>query len=252
MDRSEFELLKKTQLALLKSNFVLSFALCDPKINSLPLIHDQADPIEWLQEHLAVQFPENGAILSISLSGSEAQSKELVQLVDAVVKAYKDEVIVESRVRVLGTRDLLAKNLENFDKELKQKKATYLDIAREAGKTEAYGSNIAQQLTAKRLELTEGEIMRLETELAVEPNADGTKRKAIQERISQLKKIQEKLMNEVRTLSMRSSELESRRHDLQRLQHIADELSATVEKMDIDASCPDRIHQIQAAAISQD
>ena len=65
----------------------------------------ETDPVEWLQENLAVDFPQNGEILSISLSGDEL-SEDLVRLVDAVAKAYKDEVIGAERQRRLGNARL--------------------------------------------------------------------------------------------------------------------------------------------------
>src|SRR5262245_8007847 len=45
----EFEILKKTQLALLRSNFVLQAAMRNPKIAGLSALSGQPDPVEWLQ-----------------------------------------------------------------------------------------------------------------------------------------------------------------------------------------------------------
>lgn len=132
----QFEVLKKTQLALLRSNFVLTAALRPTGIASLSVLAEHSkDPVEWLQENLMVDFPQQGEILSISLS-SDALPEDLVRLVDAVAKAYKDEVITELRQRRLGTRDLLARNLENLNKEIKEKLDTFLDIARESGRSD--------------------------------------------------------------------------------------------------------------------
>ena len=68
---ASFEILKKTQLALLKSNFVLTAAIRPPGIASLSVLAGEPDPVEWLQENLVVDFPQNGEILSISLSGDD-------------------------------------------------------------------------------------------------------------------------------------------------------------------------------------
>src|SRR3954471_24592254 len=64
----DFEILKKTQLALLKSKFLLTSAIRDPGIASLSILAGERDKEEWLQEHLQVEFPQNGEILSISLT----------------------------------------------------------------------------------------------------------------------------------------------------------------------------------------
>ena len=128
----EFEILKKTQLALLRTKFVLQSAIRNPSIAGLSAISSQPDPVEWLQEDLIVQFPQNGEILEITLSGDELPD-ELVKIVDAVAKAYKDEVVNERRQRRFATRDLLAHSLENLNNEVKRKTQDYLDIAKESG-----------------------------------------------------------------------------------------------------------------------
>src|SRR6478672_11969573 len=50
----DFEVLKKTQLALLKSKFVLTAAIRPPGIASLSILARERDKEEWLQEHLDV------------------------------------------------------------------------------------------------------------------------------------------------------------------------------------------------------
>ena len=116
LDEREFEVLKKTQLALLKSNFVLTSAIRPPGIASLPVLQGKSDPVAWLQENLDLTFPQNGEILSISLRGTESQGRDLVRLVNAVAKAYKEEVIEKERMRRLADRDLLARNLEQLNR----------------------------------------------------------------------------------------------------------------------------------------
>ncbi len=131
-NEQNFEILKKTQLALLKSNFVLTAAIRPPSIASLSALAGHADPVEWLQENLEVDFPQNGEILQIRLSGDELPD-ELVQLVDAVAKAYKEEVVNTLRQRRLATRDLLAQNLETLNKDIRNKLDIFLEIAHESG-----------------------------------------------------------------------------------------------------------------------
>jgi hypothetical protein len=87
--KEDFEILKKTQVALLKSKFVLSSALVNPGIASLPVLNSSDDKEGWLQDHLEIEYPRDGEILSISLRGTEAQSADLIALVDAVAGAYK-------------------------------------------------------------------------------------------------------------------------------------------------------------------
>ena len=131
---NSFEILKKTQLALLHSHFVLQSAVRNPAISSLSALAGEPDPVDWLRERLEVDYPNQGEILSITLSGSEP-TDDLVRLVDAVAKAYEEEVVFEAHQRRLGTRDLLAASLKKLNDEVSRKLTEFLDIARESGKT---------------------------------------------------------------------------------------------------------------------
>lgn len=134
-NQQTYETLKKTQLAKLKSNYVLTSAIRNPSVAGLSALAGESDPVEWLQDKLMVDFPQNGEVLSITLSGDELP-EELVTLVDAVVKAYKQEVVDALRQRRLANRDLLARSLEKLNGEIKGKLETYLAIARESGRPE--------------------------------------------------------------------------------------------------------------------
>ncbi len=131
-----FDILKKTQLALLKSNYVLTAAIRNPTVGGLSALAGVSEPVEWLQENLVVDFPQNGEILSISLSGDELP-EELVTLVNAVAKAYNDEVVDKLLQRRLANRDLLARSLDKLNQERTDKLELFLDIARQAGRPQA-------------------------------------------------------------------------------------------------------------------
>jgi capsular exopolysaccharide synthesis family protein len=122
-----FETYKKTQLASLKSYYVLDAAVRKPGIASLSTLAGE-EPIEWLQDNLIVEYPQQGEILSISLSGDDP-NEDYLRLVDAVAEAYSEQVIDNARSRKLGTRDLLAKSLNDLTVELKRKMEEYSAIA---------------------------------------------------------------------------------------------------------------------------
>jgi hypothetical protein len=247
----EFEILKKTQLALLKSNFVLTAAIRPPGIGSLSVLADKPDPVKWLQDNLAVDFPQNGEILSISLTGDELP-EDLVRLVDSVSKAYKDEVINELRQRRLAMRDLLARNLENLNKDVKRKLDEYLDIARETGKFIGGDGELLQQIAAKQLDRIEDEIIRLESSLAVDVRNEDAKREAIEKRVKQLVEKKVNVISEITLAVARSADLETREEELKQLQEIAHDMSVKLEQLDIDVSSPDQIRQVQPAVLAKD
>lgn len=245
----EFETLKNTQLALLKSNFVLSAAVRNPSVAALPILARE-DPVAWLQDHLESDFPQDAEILSIRLHGIEEQADELVKVVDAVAKAYKDEVVNSRRQKRYADRDLLARSLENLNNEIKRKMDDYLAIARESGSTEGGSGRLLQELDMKRLDRAEEEIARLESQLISSSEGNGEKGKAIEQRLTQLHKLQDELEKKLTARADRSADLELRQRDLEQLQQITGDMSQRLEQMDIEASSPDRIRQVQAAVPS--
>jgi hypothetical protein len=250
LDEREFEVLKNTQLALLKSNFVLTSAIRPPGIASLPVLQGKPDPVAWLQENLDLSFPQNGEILSISLGGTESQGGDLALLVNAVAKAYHEEVIEKERARRLNDRDLLARNLEQLNSNIHRKMDDYLDISREAGRLDDGSGQVLQQLDMKRFDRVDDELMRLESSLAAGENADAAKKKSIEERIKQLKDRQAGLAKELAKRAEKSTDLETRKRELDQLQTISDEMSVRLEQLDLESSSPSQIHQVQPAVIS--
>src|SRR5262245_28222270 len=89
---------QKTQVALIKSRPVIKAALNPPpakadaiKIDHLPLIKQEADPVEWLGKELKAELVDNTEILRLSLSARHLQD-DLHKVVNAVVNAYMDQI----------------------------------------------------------------------------------------------------------------------------------------------------------------
>lgn len=252
-DERDFEIVKKSHLALLKSYFVLNAALRKPGIPALPILASQTDPVAWLQGHLEVEFPQDAEILAIRLRGTEAQANDLAQIVDAVASAYKDEVLYyEQQLRLAG-RDLLARSLEDLKEEIAEKWEEYLDIARESDRLESGSGQIRQELDIRRLDRIETELLRLEIEqLEAEMTGNSNNRKSIETRIEQLRERQSELEKRITSRGEKSAEMSLRKVELEQLQKIANEMSTKLEKMDIEAQAPPRIEQRQPAVVGPD
>jgi polysaccharide biosynthesis transport protein len=136
-DVRDFDILQKTQLALLQSHFVLQAALRGPGISSLGALAGEVDPVQWLTDKLRVAFQQNSEILSITLSGNE-DPEDLRKLVDAVAKAYQDEVVFKRSEERLVIRDALARSVKKFSEEIQSKMEEYLALAKDLGVSEAY------------------------------------------------------------------------------------------------------------------
>ena len=159
---SDWQILCRTQLALLKSNHVLGAALRVPGVANLPLLAKQTDPRQWLANRLDVGFVRDSEILYIRLAGDAGDAEQLKIIVDAVTKAYQDEVVFADDQRQQVTRDALAKSLTRLNHEIAEKTETYFALARELGIGQSGRAQVMQQLDIGRLERVDVELMRLE------------------------------------------------------------------------------------------
>jgi succinoglycan biosynthesis transport protein ExoP len=136
-DMRDFDILQKTQLALLKSNYVLQAALRGPGISTLSALAGESDPVQWLTDKLNVTFQQSSEILSITLSGDE-DPEDLRKLVDAVASAYQNTVVFDKDQERLVTRDALARSMSKISAEIQSKMEEFLAMAKELGVSEAF------------------------------------------------------------------------------------------------------------------
>ena len=238
----------KTQLALLKSYFVLHAAVRDPEIAKLDLVQSAADPVELLHERLDVGFYDGSAVMYVRMSCSPNECDDAEKLVDAVVDAYVNEVVAKDRQQRLSSRDLLARSLKKINEELSRKTQEFLDIARESGRTESETGQLMRELDMKRLDRIENELIRLENDqLELETSGEPGNSKFYAERIAQLRERQAELEKKIIDRSEQSVDLSLRRRELDKLERIANDMSIQLEYMDIEASAPEQIQVIQRA-----
>jgi len=245
----EYEILKKTQLALLKSKFLLTSALRNPSINGSPVFAGVDDAEEWLQDHLEISYPENGEILAIELRGPASQANDLRLIVDAVADAYKREVLGKETARRLTVRDMLEHSLQNLNGEIKRKYEDYVDIAKGMGRSDS-DSDPEMQIYMKRMDRIDEELAQLERDqLRVASGGDNKDSKFLEARITQLRKDQNELMKTIQKRNERSVDLTTRKSELDQLQSIANDLAIKLEKLDIDNQIPAPIQQLSPATI---
>jgi capsular exopolysaccharide synthesis family protein len=156
----QFDILQKTQLALLKSHFVLQAAVRDPSIANLGALAGEDDPIQWLSQRVSVNFPQESEILSISLSGDE-HSEDLRLIVDAVANAYQEQVIFADRNRKLSTRDVLRKSLAKLNDEIRRKMEDFQELAKEIGSPDLESSDAESRLLLSEISRQLGEFAAL-------------------------------------------------------------------------------------------
>jgi hypothetical protein len=236
---------KKTQVALVKSDGVLTRALRDPTISALPIVLRQADPLAWLQQELKDESPQDGELLSISLRGAAADREELRQVVDAVAKSYREEVIAQQQQERMNTRDLLARNLADLNEEIKRGSNEYMEVARESRKIQP--DSEPQRLNSQQLV---NEIRQIEKAIANEAN--GGTHEPDAKVITQLRDRQTKLMESLKRRLTGGPDLGAWAEKLRNLQRTANDMAVRLENLERDASQPDRIQQIQHATVVQE
>jgi capsular exopolysaccharide synthesis family protein len=104
-----FEIYRDTQQQLLKSNFVLTVALRDETVKSLPTVRledSRHNAVMWLGHQLHVGSPgKNTAILAVSMT--QPNAAEAAALVNAVVHAYlrdcvgSEQILRQARLKQL-------------------------------------------------------------------------------------------------------------------------------------------------------
>jgi capsular exopolysaccharide synthesis family protein len=145
-----FDILKKTQLALIKNQWLLQAALRPPSVSSLSALAGQRDKVQWLQENLIVDFPLNGEILSIKITGDESSSDQKL-LIDAVAKAYEDEVLLKDDMKRKLPEDTLAASLRKLNEQIEAKMTEYIDMAKMLGNSIATDSRAEVDLLVSEI-----------------------------------------------------------------------------------------------------
>jgi capsular exopolysaccharide synthesis family protein len=160
---SDYGAYQRTQLALIKSRLVLNAALKGEKVTGLRCVARQADPIEWLEKELQVDFANGSEILRISMSSDEAE--EPVVLVNAVTQAYQDEVVdVETKQR-RERFDLLKETWNRYQENLREKRKEVKRLTELAGSDDKRTVASLHQHELDRLGRAEDELARVEAEL---------------------------------------------------------------------------------------
>ncbi|MCY2978683.1 MAG: polysaccharide biosynthesis tyrosine autokinase [Planctomycetota bacterium] len=139
----DFNLYKSTQQQLLLTPFVLNTALRDPKVSSVEEIAGRDDPITWLRENLKVTFPGNGEIMQISLDTVSPTS--CVLIVNGVVDAFMQEVVMSDRNERLKRLDTLEKVFSERTNQVRSKRVELKNLATTLGTSDTSSLTVAQQ-----------------------------------------------------------------------------------------------------------
>lgn len=175
IDHPDPPLQRQTILTLLKDPLTLTAAIRRPDVAQLSIIREQAEPEEWLQKELRVDFPSGPEILQISMSGDRPQ--ELKTIVNAVrevyMQSYGDGYMKERQDRLKRLEDHASKNkaeIERLNEQMRKNAVAGRDVDKD---TIALKQKLAMQLledTKKDITKTQSDLRRYRTELRVAQN----------------------------------------------------------------------------------
>lgn len=156
-----FQTYQRTQLTLLKSRFVLLAALRDPKVAALPSIKTMDDPVRWLERQVNADY--NGEVLSISMTGT--QSSELATIVNAVVKAYINEVVEADAHERKRRFESLQRIYLDYQTKLNEKRKYLRSLAEEVGSSDKQTVRLTHEFALEQLAQAQRELMQTQHDL---------------------------------------------------------------------------------------
>ncbi|MEO1496604.1 MAG: polysaccharide biosynthesis tyrosine autokinase [Planctomycetota bacterium] len=162
----DFDIFRSTQIASIKSPYVLSAALRNTNIGSLSLFPQNPgdDKVMWLRDQLGVAFPNDGELLEISLAGPYPRT-DLKNVIDAVSEAYFDEVVYRERVLRQQPLQILRQSFADLEEEIRDEMIAYQQLAEDAGTSEAYsdGFDPETKLMLSEMSQLQGQQSRLQS-----------------------------------------------------------------------------------------
>ncbi len=146
-----YDIYKKTQLQLLKSNFVLGRATRSPEMAGLQTMQEhKADPVGFLESKLVVDYPGDAELMRVAIKGTRRE--ELATIVNTIVQSYMDEVVNADNVAKLKQRDLLNQHYSKNQEEFRTKSEKYHTLINQLGASTSEAAQMRKRLAERALE----------------------------------------------------------------------------------------------------
>ncbi|TWU22646.1 hypothetical protein [Bythopirellula polymerisocia] len=231
----EFELFQQTQLTLLKSQFVLMAALSRRDVAELnAVVSRRPNELQWLNDELEVSFPGESKILMINYEGG-ADPEEMKKIIDAVVEAYMNEVVVAKRISDIEDTHRLEKLLKQLAVELRSKREDFYTLQKEL-------TSMASETDEKGHDLIVAQLR--EYQLA----SNGTKNDIAVKIVDSLADTLEGSALHSKLQTAPNAELDMRQEEIDELEELSHELSFQLRKMRFrDDMSGERIQVMQKA-----
>jgi succinoglycan biosynthesis transport protein ExoP len=145
---ANYEIFKATQMASVKNHSVLSYAKDDASLRDVEVLLKAPDPVVWLEENINVSFNNQSEYMLISLRLDE-KAEDLKKIVNAVARAYAEQVVEKEKKSRRLVRDALVIQHEEAEKDLLEQWAEYRVKLEEQGAFEGEKDPQVELLLAK-------------------------------------------------------------------------------------------------------
>ncbi len=162
-EQGDFPTYLKTQMALIRSRFVLNAALRRPGVSELSIVRQQKVPVEWLEKTISVDTYNSPEILRISMIGD--QPEEMALLVNAVKDAYLEEVVLAERKQRIARLSDLERIYADTEKKVRQRNERISNLAKQLGSGDSKALTNKQQMALEYIAQLRREHSRLKFEM---------------------------------------------------------------------------------------
>jgi uncharacterized protein involved in exopolysaccharide biosynthesis len=266
----DYKRFQNTQLKLVKSQLVLETALQDREVSKYRMIGNRVNAIAWLEANLDVKFLSDSEVMEIALSGENAD--EVAGIVNAVKKAYVEEIVNVEREQLVARHDALKKLKGQYENVIKERRENVRRLSEslesddgltviEREKAELF---LSQALWSERLKLQLDQA-EAETLLARRKGATGPASDAVRKEIAQLedrlavvvarrKVVDEELErlshggSSRQQVTRRKLDLTELNRDIAMMEESHRKIGAEVEKLNVELGAPPRVRTIEDAA----
>ena len=162
-EQGDFPTYLKTQMALIRSRFVLNAALRRPGVSELSIVRQQKVPVEWLEKAISIDTYNSPEIVRISMIGD--QPEEMAALVNAVKDAYLEEVVLAERKQRIARLSDLERIYAETEKKVRQRNERISNLAKQLGSGDSKALTIKQQMALEYIAQLRREHSRLKFEM---------------------------------------------------------------------------------------
>jgi hypothetical protein len=267
-DRDNYQRYIETQCVLIKSGLVINSALQQREIAQLPAIKNQADPISWLEQVVKVTRLKDTELLQVELAErSGASGKDQAAIVNAVVRAYMEQVVNLDIKRRADRHGKLKKIRQTYAEILKERRETARKLSEslasgepltgpEISRLGRHRENLIAQWLKLRLDQSEAETLLARRKKAVGAASDQARKEIAQfeDRLAVLID-QQKILNaelewvthDLRLAAVNGLNLEELKDEIALMEEASRKVAAEVEALNVELDAPPRVRVLEGA-----